>query len=138
MTKDIWLNLPVKDVQRSKAFFIAIGFTFNEPRSMGSDMVCMLAGEKNFIIMLIEENMFAGFSKNKLTDTGKSSEILISYDAENREEVDAIAKKVTAAGGTMFAQPAENQGWMYGCAFTDLDGHRWNVLHMDFSKLPKQ
>ena len=137
MTKEIWLNLPIKDVQLSKAFFIEIGFKFNEPRSTGNDMVCMLAGEKNFVVMLIREAMFAGFSKNNLPDTSQSSEILISYDAETREEVDAIAKKVVAAGGTMFAEPGENQGWMYGCGFSDLDGHRWNVLYMDFSKMPK-
>ena len=137
MTKEIWLNLPVKDVQRSKAFFLAIGFSFNEPRSTGDDMACMLAGEKNFVVMLVREAMFAGFSKNNLTDTSQSSEILISYDAETREEVDAIAKKVVAAGGIMFADPGENQGWMYGCGFSDLDGHRWNILYMDFSKMPK-
>ena len=64
-----------------------------------------------------------------------SSEILISIDAENKGEVDALAKKVEEAGGTVFAPPAESQGWMYGCAFADLDGHRWNSLFMDFSKL---
>ena len=137
MTKEIWLNLPVKDVQRSKAFFEAIGFIFNEPRSTGNDMACMYAGEKKFVVMLIREAMFAGFSKNNLTDTSQSSEILISYDAESREEVDAIAKKVVTAGGTMFGEPGESQGWMYGCGFSDPDGHRWNVLYMDFSKVPK-
>ena len=137
MTKEIWLNLPVKDVQRSKAFFEAIGFIFNEPRSTGNDMACMYAGEKKFVVMLIREAMFAGFSKNNLTDTGQSSEVLISYDAESREEVDTIAKKVVTAGGTMFGEPGESQGWMYGCGFSDPDGHRWNVLYMDFSKVPK-
>ena len=137
MTKEIWLNLPVKDVQRSKAFFEAIGFIFNEPRSTGNDMACMYAGEKKFVVMLIREAMFAGFSKNNLTDTSQSSEILISYDAESREEVDTIAKKVVTAGGTMFGEPGESQGWMYGCGFSDPDGHRWNVLYMDFSKVPK-
>ena len=137
MTKEIWLNLPVKDVQRSKAFFTAIGFKFNEARSGGNDMACMLAGEKAVVVMLFEEKMFAGFSQNKLTDTSQSSELLISFDAETREEVDELAKKAAAAGGIVFARPAENQGWMYGCAFSDLDGHRWNVLHMDLSKLPK-
>ena len=137
MTKEIWLNLPVKDVQRSKAFFEAIGFIFNEPRSTGNDMACMYAGEKKFVVMLIREAMFAGFSKNNLTDTSQSSEILISYDAESREEVDAIAKKVVTAGGTMFGEPGESQGWMYGCGFSDPDGHRWNILYMDFSKMPK-
>ena len=135
MTKEIWINLPVKNVQRSKAFFTAIGFIFNEPRSTGNEMACMYAGEKKTVIMLVEEKMFMGFSGNNLCDTSLSSEFLISYDAENREEVDDIAKKVIAAGGNLFSKPAEHQGWMYGCAFADSDGHRWNVVYMDHSKL---
>jgi predicted lactoylglutathione lyase len=62
---------------------------------------------------------------------------LFSFDAESREEVDEMAKKVKAAGGTLYAEPAENQGWMYGFAFVDPDGHRWNMLYMDMSKMPK-
>ncbi len=95
----------------------------------------MVVGEGHFVVMLFEESLFATFSQNNITDTNLSSEILISIDAENREEVDELAKKVTEAGGTVFAAPAESQGWMYGFGFADLDGHRWNVLFMDFSKL---
>ena len=63
---------------------------------------------------------------------------MISIDAQSRLEVDETALKVIEAGGTIFAKPAENQGWMYGCGFQDLDGHRWNVLYMDLNKLPEQ
>jgi predicted lactoylglutathione lyase len=97
----------------------------------------MLVGDKNFVVMLFEESIFGDFVQNKITDTQSSSEILISIDAESRQEVDEFAQKVIDAGGVVFSKPAENQGWMYGFGFTDLDGHRWNVLHMDFSKLPK-
>jgi uncharacterized protein len=137
MPKEIWLNLPVKNVQRSKAFFSSIGFRFNEERSGGNESACMLLGDKNVVIMLFEATMFAGFTKNILTDTQKSSELLISFDAQSREEIDEMAKRVVNAGGTIFAEPAENQGWMYGFAFMDLDGHRWNGLYMDLSKLPR-
>ena len=137
MTKHIWLNLPVKDVVKSKAFFTKIGFSFNEQQDTPHSS-CLLVGASNFVVMLFEESMFEGFVKNKITDTQSSSEILISIDAESREEVDEFAKKVEEAGGALFARPAENQGWMYGCAFADLDGHRWNMLYMDFSKIPKQ
>ena len=136
MTKQIWLNLPVKDVAKSKVFFKAIGFEFNEERDTPS-MTCMVVGEGKFAVMLFEESMFEAFSQINITDTKTSSEILISFDAESREEVDELAKKVTAAGGNLFAPPAEIQGWMYGAAFADIDGHRWNVLFMDMSKLPK-
>ena len=137
MTKQIWLNLPVKEVAKSKAFFTKIGFSFNEQQDTPHSS-CLLVGASNFVVMLFEESMFEGFVRNKITDTQSSSEILISIDAESREEVDEFAKKVEEAGGTVFARPAENQGWMYGCGFSDLDGHRWNMLHMDFSKIPKK
>ncbi|MBA3972274.1 MAG: extradiol dioxygenase [Bacteroidetes bacterium] len=136
MTKDIWLNLPVKDVQRSKAFFTALGYTFDSPRD-NEQMACLMIGSKKFVVMLFQEQTFKSFIQGEITDTSKSSEILISIDAESREEVDDYAKKVTAAGGAIYAQSAENQGWMYGCAFTDLDGHKWNVLYMDMTKMPK-
>ncbi|KAF2336082.1 MAG: VOC family protein [Flavobacterium nitrogenifigens] len=135
MTKQIWLNLPVKDVAKAKDFFWKIGFSFNEQHDTPSS-TCMVVGEGHFVIMLFEEMLFSSFSQNSITDTKSSSEVLISIDAESREEVDELAEKVKEAGGNVFAPPAESQGWMYGCGFTDLDGHRWNVLFMDFSKLP--
>lgn len=137
MTKQIWLNLPVKEVAKSKAFFAKIGFSFNEQYATPQS-TCLSVGDTNFPVMLFEEAIFEGFVRNKITDTQSSSEVLISIDAESREEVDEFAKKVEEAGGTVFDKPAEIQGWMYGCGFTDLDGHRWNMLYMDFSKVPKQ
>ena len=134
MTKQIWLNLPVKNVAKAKDFFWKIGFSFNEQHDTPSS-TCMVIGEGNFVVMLFEELLFKSFTQNELTDTQSSSEILISIDAESKEEVDALAEKVTEAGGTVFSPPAESQGWMYGFGFADLDGHRWNVLYMDFSKL---
>jgi predicted lactoylglutathione lyase len=134
MTKQIWLNLPVKNVAKAKDFFWKIGFSFNEQHDTPSS-TCMVIGEGNFVVMLFEELLFKSFSQNELTDTQSGSEILISIDAENKEEVDVLAEKVKEAGGTVFSPPAESQGWMYGFGFADLDGHRWNVLYMDFSKL---
>ncbi|WP_281235272.1 VOC family protein [Flavobacterium gelatinilyticum] len=134
MTKQIWLNLPVKSVAKAKDFFWKIGFSFNEQHDTPSS-TCMVVGENHFVVMLFEEILFSGFSQNAVTDTKSSSEILISIDAESREEVDELARKVKEAGGTVFSEPAESQGWMYGFGFADLDGHRWNVLFMDFSKL---
>ncbi|MCR4034014.1 MULTISPECIES: VOC family protein [Flavobacterium] len=135
MTKQIWLNLPVKDVAKAKDFFWKIGFSFNEQHDTPSS-TCMVVGEGHFVVMLFEEMLFSSFSQNAVTDSSSSSEVLISIDAESREEVDELAEKVKEAGGIVFAPPAESQGWMYGCGFADLDGHRWNVLYMDFSKLP--
>ena len=63
--------------------------------------------------------------------------ILFSIDAESKDDVDALAKKVTDAGGTLYSNPTEIQGWMYGFGFIDLDGHRWNSVFMDMGKMPK-
>lgn len=85
--------------------------------------------------MLCQENAFKGFNQFPITNTKRSSEILFSFDAESREEVDELAQKVVDAGGKIFSGPGDNQGWMYGFGFSDLDGHRWNVLFMDMSKI---
>lgn len=135
MTKQVWLNLPVKDALKSKEFFTQLGFTFLEERTT-EHSACMLLGETNFVVMLFAEEMFKNFIGHPITDTNQSSEFLISIDAESREEVDQLAAKAKQAGGTVYGEPSENQGWMYGCGFCDLDGHRWNVLYMDFSKMP--
>jgi predicted lactoylglutathione lyase len=135
MTTKIWLNLPVKNIEKSKQFFSKIGFSFNEEYS-NENSACMLVGDQNFVVMLFEESLFGNFVQNTIADTQTHSEMLISIDAESRNEVEELAQKVEEAGGVLFAKPAENQGWMYGCGFSDLDGHRWNVLFMDYSKLP--
>lgn len=133
MTNELWINLPVKDLKKSKAFFTEIGFSFKEGRET-DDMVAMMVGEKKVPVMLFAESTFKNVIQHDVTDTNKSSEALFSFDAESREEVDEMAEKVEKAGGNVFSKPAEIQGWMYGCAFTDLDGHRWNVLYMDPAK----
>jgi predicted lactoylglutathione lyase len=134
MTKKIWLNLPVKNIEKSKQFFSKIGFSFNEEYS-NEISACMLVGDQSFVVMLFEESLFGAFVQNTIADTQTHSEMLISIDAESRDEVELLAQKVEEAGGVVFAKPAENQAWMYGCGFLDLDGHRWNVLFMDYSKL---
>ncbi|HEX8516342.1 MAG TPA: VOC family protein [Bacteroidia bacterium] len=137
MTKELWINLPVKDIKRSREFFRNIGFNFNTQHPENDQSVSLVIGSKNIIVMLFREDIFKGFIQHDVTDTAVSSEMLISIDAESPEEVDAIAEKVSASGGIIFGKPSAIQGWMYGCGFTDPDGHRWNVLHMDLSKMPE-
>jgi uncharacterized protein len=136
MIKEIWINLPVKDVNKSKEFFARIGFNINTEHGDSDEMACIQANEKSMSVMLFAENTFKGFSENELTDTNRSTEVLISYGAESRDEIDESARKVFDADGTIFSEPAEIQGWMYGFAFADLDGHRWNQLFMDVNKMP--
>ena len=138
MTKEIWLNLPVKDIARSKAFFTALGFTFDPRHGNSNEAAGMIIGEKKMMVMLFNEANFRNFTGHDISDTSKGSEVLISFDAESREEVDELARKAEAAGGQVYGKPGESQGWMYGCGIIDPDGHRWNALYMDFSKLPQQ
>ncbi len=133
MTKEIWINLPVADLNRSKEFFTKIGINVS---ASSNEMIKMVIGDNKVIIMLFPERAFKKFTGNDLVDTQKNTEVLFSISAESKEEVNDFAKKVKLAGGTIFGEPKENQGWMYGCGFTDLDGHRWNVLYMDMSKMP--
>jgi uncharacterized protein len=133
MTKEIWLNLPVKDVEASQAFFAAIGFILKPAQSAPGERACIQAGKS--IIMLFPESALKHFNGGlEMNDTSKTAQMMISFDAESKAEIDELAQKVKKAGGNVFAEPAEIQGWMYGFAFADLDGHRWNGLYMDFSK----
>ncbi len=136
MTQKVWLNLPVKDIKKSKEFFGKLGFSFDTEHGNSEHSACFMVGEDKFHVLLFPEKTFKGFTQNEIADTAKGTEVLVSIGAETREEVDEIARKAFDAGGRIYGEPGETQGWMYGCGFSDLDGHRWNVLYMDFSKMP--
>lgn len=137
MTKDIWINLPVKDLNKSKEFFTSLGFPLN-PRHMNSDeMVSLVIGDKNMIVMLFPVATFEKYTSIKITDTQQGAEVLFSIGAQSKEEVDEMVSKVERAGGTIYSKPVDG-GWLYGAGFADLDGHRWNVVYMDFSKMPTE
>lgn len=135
--KDIWINLPVKDVKRSKEFFTNMGFRFNTTHGNTDQSACLLIGEKNVVVMLFEEPTFKGFTNKQITNTKSGIEVLLSVDAATKEEVDQMASNANLFGGHSDHKPSEMKGWMYGCLFSDPDGHCWNVLFMDHSKMPK-
>lgn len=136
MTNEIWINLPVKDINKSVDFFTYLGFSLNPNHGKSDESASIIIGNKNVVIMLFNEETFARFSGNPISNVVAGTEVLLSIDAESREEVDEMAKKVVQAGGVIYGGPMENYGWLYGCGFTDIDGHRWNLLHMDLSKMP--
>ncbi len=131
MIKQLWINLPVKDINISKKFFTAIGFELNTRHDPGPDAASFLVGNDKYVLMLFNEKTYAQVAQHAVSDTSKGSEVMLSFDAESRAEVDEMARMVKEAGGDLFAPPTEIQGWMYGCAFADPDGHRWNSLFMD-------
>lgn len=133
MSQEIWINVPVEDVERSTAFFNEIGF---QAASVGNERARLVIGGTT--IMLFPVATFEKFTGSRAADTSHSAEVIFSIGAESREEVDGFIQKVELAGGNIFGKPSEIDGWMYGAGFADLDGHRWNLLYMDESKMPKR
>ncbi|KAB7530277.1 extradiol dioxygenase [Flagellimonas olearia] len=135
--KTIWLNLPVKNLSKSKEFFNAIGFHENPMHEKAEHLGSFLIGENDFVLMLFPEDTFKQFTRNDIHDTQKGTEVLINIDAQSKLEVDEMAKTVKSAGGKIFSDPGESDGWMYAFGFEDLDGHRWSMLYMDQGKMPR-
>ncbi len=125
----LWINLPVKDILESKKFYREIGFRFNPLHEKRENMIGLLFGEQEFVVMLFLEKDFSQYSQSAIADTSKVVETMLSFNVESKEEVHAMVEKVKKAGGKIFSKPQE-LGNMYGAGFIDPDGHRWNILYM--------
>lgn len=127
MINQIFLTLPVADLQKSIAFFKALGFTNNQQFS--DDTAACIVINDNISVMLGTHDKFRTFTPKAVCDTSQSVEVLISLSCDTREHVDELVAKALAAGGTTYDEP-EDLGFMYSHSFVDLDGHGWGVLHM--------
>jgi predicted lactoylglutathione lyase len=128
MPQMIFVNLPVKDLDRSVTFFKALGFSFN-PQFTDETATCMVISDTIFAMLLTHEK-FLSFSPKPIADTSKSVEVLTCLSRDSREAVDAMVKAAVAAGGTTYNAP-QDHGFMYGHGFQDLDGHVWELMWMD-------
>jgi len=128
MSTKIFVNLPVADLDRAMDFFTKVGFSFN-PQFTDERAAAMVISDDIFA-MLLTEPFFATFTPKQIADASASTEAIIALSADSREECDRIAEAAIAAGGTE-TRPADDQGFMYGRAFGDLDGHLWEVMWMD-------
>lgn len=137
-SQQFWINLPAKDIETSKAFFKAIGFRSNPMHDANPMLGSFFLDAHDTVMMLFPESMMQGFMQHPTADTRAGNEVLFNISAESKEEVDAMAERVRAAGGAIYAEPGESQGWMYAFGFVDPDGHRWSMLYMDMAKMPKQ
>lgn len=124
----LFVTLPVTDLERSKAFFEQLGFTFN-PLFEDETSACMLVGEHAFVMLLTREK-FAEHAKLPMADPTTHTLALYSFSVSSRDEVDEVSAAALAAGGTE-ADDAEDHGFMYTRSFYDLDGHGWQVMWMD-------
>ncbi|HKO56751.1 MAG TPA: VOC family protein [Thermoanaerobaculia bacterium] len=128
MSREIFVNLPVRDLQKSMQFFTALGFSFN-PQFTDDKAACMIISDKAYV-MLLSEPFFRGFTRNAICDTSASTEALLALSCTSKAEVDQLVRKAIDAGGR-HAVDANDHGFMYGWSFYDLDGHHWEVLWMD-------
>jgi predicted lactoylglutathione lyase len=132
MSRSIFVNLAVRDLDKSKAFFAALGFTFNA-QFTDEKAGCMVLSDKGYV-MLLTEPFFRGFTKKEPCDTSRNTETMLALSCESRAEVDELVRKAIDAGGS-HAMDSQDHGFMYAWSFYDLDGHHWEVLWMDPSAI---
>jgi len=130
MSKMIFVNLPVADLDAAKAFYEAIGAA-NNPQFTDETAACMVFSDTIYVMLLTHEK-FGQFTPKKIADAHATSEVLIALSCDSRDGVDEMVGKALAAGGRE-PRPAEDHGFMYGRSFEDLDGHIWEPHWMDMA-----
>jgi predicted lactoylglutathione lyase len=128
MATNIFVNLPVRDLDASKAFFAKLGFTFNA--QFTDDTAAAMVIDTNIFSMLLTHEKFAQFTSKTIADAHTSSEVLIALSRDSKDAVIALFDKAIAAGATQ-ARPGDDYGFMMSRAFSDLDGHIWEIMWMD-------
>lgn len=134
MSRKLFVNLPVKELDRSVRFFTALGFSFNA-HFTDETATCMIVSESSFVMLLTEEK-FRQFTPRQLCDTKQATEVLLCLSAESRAEVDQLVAKAVVAGGSLYKEPIDF-GFMYGHSFQDPDGHQWEVMFMEPEAVPQ-
>lgn len=135
MVTQIFVNLHVRDLGRSKNFFSKLGFSFN-PQFSDDTAACLVISE-NIYIMLLTHGKFKEFTPKEISDATKTTEVLTALSVGSKEKVAELVSAAIAAGGSE-ARPAEDHGFMYSRSFNDLDGHIWEIFWMDESSFPKE
>lgn len=128
MNKQIFVNLPVKDLNKSKEFFSALGYTFN-PQFTDENAACMIIADNSIYAMLLTEDFFKTFTSKSIARAHEVSEVLNCLSCESREEVDELVAKALKAGGKV-PRESQDHGFMYAHGFEDLDGHIWELAYM--------
>ncbi|WP_064642890.1 VOC family protein [Paenibacillus sp. AD87] len=133
--KQIFVNLPVKDLKRSVDFFTKVGFEFNV-NFTDESATCMIIGD-NIYAMLLVEDRFQSFIPKKISNAADTAEVIVALSVESREQVDLIVQAALDAGAKPYNDP-QDHGFMYGWSFQDPDDHLWEVSYMDLSSFPTQ
>ena len=128
MATKIFVNLPVKDLDASVAFFTKLGYTFN-PQFTNADATCMIISEDIYVMLLVEK-FFKTFLPGEMADAQTTTESIICLSADSKQAVGDMINKAVEAGGTTYTGPKDH-GFMYQHGYRDLDGHIWEVMWMD-------
>ena len=128
MATQIFVNLPVRDLKRSVDFFTKLGYKFN-PQFTNENATCMIVSDDIFVMLLVEK-FFKTFTPKPIADATRSTEMIVCLSMESRARVDEMVAKALEAGGTA-PMKAQDHGFMYGHGYTDLDGHMWELTHME-------
>lgn len=131
----IYVNLPVKDVQKTRAFWGKLGFSIDELYS-NENGICVVMKEENIYIMFLLETFFQTFTDRPIAK-GDTTQTLLAICVNTREEVDNMLDIAIENGGSSYSE-ARDYVWMYQRVFTDIDGHQWKVFFMDASQFPKE
>lgn len=134
MIKQIFVNLAVSDLEKTKEFWTKLGFSFN-PQFTDKNAAALVIGENIFAMLLVPE-FFKRFTKKDISDAFKTIETINALSFGSKEEVDQMMEKVLGAGGKE-VRPPDDLGWMYSRSFDDIDGHQWELVYMDISKAPE-
>ncbi|HCA09244.1 MULTISPECIES: VOC family protein [Chryseobacterium] len=131
----IYVNLPVKDVQKTKAFWTQLGFEINEQFS-DDKATCVVIKEDSIYVMFLTEEYFMTFSERPVPK-GDTTQVLVAIGLNSREEVDQVVNTALQNGASQHEEP-QDYGWMYQNSFWDLDGHGWNITFADMSQMPTE
>ena len=132
MTTQIFVNLPVKNLDRTVEFFTKLGYSFN-PQFTDENATCMIV-EENIFVMLLVEPYFRTFIDKDICDATRQTEVIVCLSAESRDKADELVAKAVAGGGK--ATASKDYGFMYQTGFQDLDGHLWELAYMDPNAAP--
>jgi predicted lactoylglutathione lyase len=132
--KSIFVNLPTKDLNKTREFWTSLGFYFNEQFS-NNQALCLVLNEGLMYSMLISHEMFNNFTDRTIAD-GTTTQVLTALEVESREQVDKIVHLALENGATRYRESADH-GWMYYDSFADLDGHQWEILFSDPVQIPE-
>jgi predicted lactoylglutathione lyase len=128
--KQVWANLGIKDVARTRKFYTELGFKPNSGFDKSKELTSFLFGDDDFIVHFFLKDSLKESMKGELADLKQGNEIIFTLWADSRVEADTWVNEVRNAGGTIFSEPAEFGAGYYGFGFSDPDGHKWNVFHM--------